>query len=215
MPPLVKKGDRRGKSVGWHNRGYLPHFEGAEFAQHITFHLADSLPKTALKRLEIELRAIPDEKRNAERRKRLEAWLGAGHGSCVLREPEIAAIVQNAFLYFDSQRYRLLAWTVMPNHAHVLLQPINDWSIAEIVAPWKKHTSQKIRDNGRARRLRIRVPIWHREYWDRYIRNEIHLRAAIEYIHSNPVKTGLVTKTDAWRWSSAFPGNLNLPLDAV
>ena len=26
--------------------------------------------------------------------------------------------------HFDGQRYRLLAWAVMPNHAHVLFQPI-------------------------------------------------------------------------------------------
>ncbi len=45
----------------------------------------------------------------AARRKRFEAMLDAGHGECLLRRPEIAAIVENALLYFDGARYRLHA----------------------------------------------------------------------------------------------------------
>jgi len=44
-------------------------------------------------------------------------------------------------LTFDSQRYRLLAWVVMPNHVHILFQPINRWTVAKIVAAWKKISS--------------------------------------------------------------------------
>ena len=29
--------------------------------------------------------------------------------------------------------------------------------------------------------------VWQREYWDRFIRDERHLRTAIDYIHQNPV----------------------------
>ncbi len=112
--------------VGWRSRGYLPHFESVEATQHVTFHLADSLPQTVLSRLEAELKTLPAEKRNVERRKRLDAWIDAGHGSCALRKPGIADMVQGSLLTFDSQRYRLLAWVVMPNHVHVLFQPMRD-----------------------------------------------------------------------------------------
>ncbi len=124
----------------WHSRGYLPHFESPYLPQHVTFHLADSLPKTVLQELEAELKTLPAEKRDVERRKRVEAWIDAGHGSCVLREPNIAEIVQRSLLTFDSARYRLLAWVIMPNHVHVLFQPINGWTVAKIVAAWKKFT---------------------------------------------------------------------------
>jgi hypothetical protein len=30
--------------LGWHSRGYLPHFDGGELAQFITFRLHDALP---------------------------------------------------------------------------------------------------------------------------------------------------------------------------
>ncbi len=115
----------------WHSRGYLPHFESSEATQHVTFHLADGLPQAVLVRWEAELKTLPAEKRDAERRKRVDAWMDAGHGSCVLRNPGIAGTVQESLLAFDSQRYRLLAWAVMPNHVHVLFQSMNGWTVAE------------------------------------------------------------------------------------
>jgi putative transposase len=206
-----------GDDPHWHSRGYLPHFESPQVIQHVTFHLADSLPKEVLEQLEDELRTVPVEKQRIERRIRIEAWMDAGHGSCALREPAIAAMVQNSLLFFDAQRYRLLAWVVMPNHVHVLFQPINGFTVAKIVASWKKFTARKICDfrratAGNANLRSANLPIgdinnpsnrvWHREYWDRFMRNEQHLQQAIEYIHQNPVKAGLATKAEDWPWSS-------------
>ncbi len=195
----------------WHSRGYLPHFDSPDATQHVTFHLADSLPQAVLPRLEAELKTLPTEKRDVERRKRIEALIDAGHGSCILRKPAIAEMVQRSLLSFDSQRYRLLAWVVMPNHVHALFQPMNGWTVAKIVASWKKFTARKICDNRRLSEGPCR-PTWHREYWDRYIRNQEHLEQAVEYIRSNPVKAGLVVTAESWPWSSAHPGNANLPI---
>jgi REP element-mobilizing transposase RayT len=197
----------------WHSRGYLPHFESAEKIQHVTFHLADSLPQTALLKLEAELKILLAEKQDVERRKRVEAWIDAGHGSCILQNPDIAAMVQGSLLAFDFERYRLFAWVVMPNHVHALFQPLNGWTVAKIVASWKKYTARKICDTKNANR-EIGVPgmVWHREYWDRFIRNQAHFEQAISYIHLNPVKAGLVAAAEQWRWSSAYPGNANLPI---
>ncbi len=205
----------------WHSRGYLPHFESSDAVQHLTFHLADSLPQSVLLRLESEIRCLPAENREVERRRRAEAWIDAGHGRCVLRTPSIADMVQGSLLSLDSQRYRLLAWVVMPNHVHALFEPMNGWTTAKIVASWKKFTARRICDflqedsdrqaaekKNANREIGVpRTPVWHREYWDRYIRNEGHLRRAVEYIHMNPVKAGLAASAESWRWSSAFPGN--------
>jgi len=201
----------------WHSRGYLPHFESSDVTQHVTFHLADSLPQTTLLQLESELKFLPIEKRATERRKQIDSWIDAGHGSCILRNPAIAEMVQASFLTFDSQRYRLLAWVVMPNHVHTLFQPMNGWTVAKIVAAWKKFTARRIRDAQRdsggstlgtpISRLAATTPVWHREYWDRYIRDETHFQRAVEYVHFNPVKANLVATPEEWPWSSAYPGN--------
>ena len=230
-------GDPRGNQ--WHSRGYLPHFDSAVAVQHVTFHLADSLPESVLERLEQEVRCLPSEKQDAERRKRLDAWIDAGHGSCIMREPPVARIVQSAFLFFDGQRYRLLAWVVMPNHVHVLFQPVNGWTVAKIVASWKKFTATKICSPGNAT-LRsgeneyanreigdpmgnpvgksgggIKSPVWHREYWDRFIRDCRHYEQAVEYIHQNPAKAGLTATAAEWPWSSASFSGMDSPGNAT
>ena len=187
----------------WHSRGYLPHFDSAAATQHVTFHLADSLPQTILARLKADMKIFPSKSRDAERRKRLEAWFDAGHGSCALGNPPIAKVVQDSLLFFDAHRYRLFAWVVMPNHVHVLFMPLNGWTVAKIVGSWKKFTGHKIRDSQRASGGARQGPVWHREYWDRYIRSERHFKRAIDYIHHNPVKAGLVARPEDWHWSSA------------
>jgi REP element-mobilizing transposase RayT len=196
----------------WHSRGYRPHFESSETTEHVTFHLEDSLPQTVLLQLEAELKTLPAGKQDVERRERVDAGIDAGHGSCGLRQPGIADMVQGSLLTFDSQRYRLLAWVVMPNHVHVLFQPINGWTVAKIVASWKKFAGRKICDPRRDSGEEPGAPIWHRAYWDRYICDQIHLLPVIKYIHRNPVKAGLLATAESWHWSSAYPGNANLPL---
>ncbi|HXC47745.1 MAG TPA: transposase [Candidatus Sulfotelmatobacter sp.] len=187
----------------------MPHFECNELPQHVTFHLADSLAKNALRKLESQLQFLPQKKRSVERRKRLEEWIDAGHGSCVLRRPEIATVTQASLLKFDAQRYRLLAWVVMPNHVHALFKPVCGWTVSQIVAAWKKFTARRICDWQKDLGEEFTRPVWHREYWDRYIRDQRHLAQTVEYIHLNPVKAGLVDAAENWVWSSAFQGNAN------
>jgi len=143
----LEPGDPSGDPSGaprWRSRGYLPHFESAEAIQHVTYHLADSLPTDVLARFEDELRAMPPERRLTDKRQRIEAWLDAGHGCCVLREPTVAETVQSSFLHFDGERYRLFAWVVMPNHVHALFQPVGGWTMAKIVTSWKSFTGRRI-----------------------------------------------------------------------
>lgn len=200
---------------GWHSRRYMPHFDSDQLVQHVTFHLADSFPASALERIERELDLTDPNKRDTEKRKRLEALLDAGHGDCALGVLAIARLMQDSLLAFDGARYRLIAWVVMPNHVHALFQTIAPWKMGKIVASWKAFTGRRIEEMTRATRANAEstTQVWHREYWDRFIRDETHLAAAIRYIHNNPVKAGLVANAADWRWSSAWgapPGNASL-----
>ena len=47
------------------------------------------------------------------------------------------------------------------------------------------------------------IRVWMREYWDRYIRDDRHFAATVDYIHQNPVKAGLTRRSEDWPWSSA------------
>lgn len=107
----------------WHSRGYLPHFEGGELAQFITFRLHDALPQSLLVRWRDELKGEKAGFAESIMRRRVKAYLDQGHGNCYLGDSRVAAIVEGALLYHDETKYRLAAWAIMPNHVHLLCRP--------------------------------------------------------------------------------------------
>ena len=86
----------------WRSRGYLPHFDGGDWLEFVTFRLDDALPQDVLS----------DEAGVAE----VEGALDEGVGACHLRNHRVAEIVERALLHFHGVRYGLRAWVVMPNH---------------------------------------------------------------------------------------------------
>ncbi len=185
--------------TGWHSRGYLPHFDGGEIAQTVTFRLFDSMPQTVLEQWKEELAQLPPETFDRERRKRIDAYLDRGYGSCYLREGRIAEIAQNALLHFEGERYALHAWVVMPNHLHVLFTPKAGWEMSQITQAWKSFTAHECN-----KMLQRTGEFWQREPFDRFIRDETHFATAIAYIENNPVKAGLCERAEDWQWSSAY-----------
>lgn len=186
----------------WYSRGYLPHRNERHLLQFITYRLADSLPQEKLLLLENELGNLPTDIRETNKRQKIEHWLDVGMGCCALRHPAVASYVQNSFLHFHGKRYTLHAWCIMPNHVHVLIQPLVD--LALIVQGWKSFTARWVL--ARNLELNLGVPgktLWMREYWDRYIRDENHYHRTVNYIHQNPVIAGLCDTMEAWPWSSA------------
>jgi putative transposase len=185
IAPLEWRGPMSPK--GWHSRGYLPHFDSPETLQFVTFRLFDSLPAHVLEQLSLVAG-------DAER----DSFLDQGSGNCWLRQPEIARIVEEALLHFDGERYRLIAWTVMPNHVHVLIEPLAEHRLGDIVSSWKRFSARSAN-----RALGRSGPFWLDDYWDTYIRNERHLESTVAYIENNPVKAGLVKEPEDWLWGHA------------
>jgi hypothetical protein len=118
--------------LGWHERGYLPHFDAPNVTQFVTFMLHDAFPVTRRREWESALHE-PDE---SARRRQLEAWLDRGHGECWLRQPPIADLVENRLREHDGANYRLQAWCVMPNHVHLV---VDVWQtpLSQLLKLWK------------------------------------------------------------------------------
>ena len=164
----------------------------------VTFRLAGALPRQVLAELERELQSAPEQTAEAERRRKIEAWLDAEITEQWLAQPSVAHMVEKALLHFDGERYRLAAWVLMPNHAHVLLMPLPPNDLSRILHSWKSFTSHRAnRTLGRS------GAFWAPDYYDRLVRNDEHFAAAVSYIESNPVKAGLCADAAGWRWSSA------------
>ena len=193
---------------GWHSRGYLPHLDVSGLIQHITFHLADSLPASALDRLQSELESMPEAQRTTAHRRRMHELLDAGRGCCVLMTEDCAELVEQSLFHGDGERYRLLCWVVMPNHVHVLVETQAGWPVGKLVQSWKRHTSRHIR----TAKSMPAPALWQRDYWDRFIRNDDHLAITRSYIEQNPVKAGLVSEASRWPWGSARFSVLSTPV---
>ena len=121
-----------------------------------------------------------------------------GHGACHLADPRIATVIENALLYFDNQRYRLIAWVIMPNHVHTIIEVYEGFSLVKIIHSWKSYSASIA--NGI---LGLEGIFWQPEYFDRFMRNADHLENAVNYIHANPIKAGLVENQEDWPFSSA------------
>ena len=103
---------------GWYVSKQLPHFDSPGSRQFITYRLADALPAARRREWEAFL-ALEDDQ---EKQRKIEAYLDRGCGECHLRDPRIANLVQENFWHHDGLKYKLLAWVIMPNHVHVLVE---------------------------------------------------------------------------------------------
>ncbi|MCI0478916.1 transposase, partial [Candidatus Uhrbacteria bacterium] len=204
--------------------GNLPHWRQEGVTYFVTFRLADSLPQAKLKQWSEEreqwMAAHPEPHDEQTRRQyyllfpeRLQNWLDAGHGSCVLAVPAIKRIVEDALGHFDGDRYRLIESVVMPNHVHALVAPIGEQSLSEILHSWKSFTALEIVKVDAASRLVATRPrprrngsstlvnrVWQQESFDHIVRNAAQLERIRQYIRDNPKKVDeasrLVGKVD-------------------
>ncbi len=187
-------------NFGWYDRGYIPHFDGGEIPQFLTFRLYDSLPQDVIAKWRLET-ADSGEKGEIIFRKNVERYLDAGYGQCFLKNPAVAELVENSLLFHHGSKYGLVSWVVMPNHIHFLATPFEGVELAEIAHSIKSYTAHE------ANKILGRTgQFWQHEPFDRYIRNQRHYLNVIDYIENNPVKAGLCGNRSEWRYSSAYAG---------
>ncbi len=90
-----------------------------------------------------------------------------------------------------------LAWCLMSNHAHFVVVPQQQRSLAGAFAEAHRRYTRMVnfREGWRGH-------LW-QERFHSYPMNERHLLAAVRYVEMNPVRAGLVERPEDWEWSSA------------
>jgi len=187
----------------------LPHWtkDGVTYA--ITFRLIDSLPQHVLKQWIAERDELTLTDEEAERdltdhevkcltelhSQRVQDYLDAGHGQCWLRRDDIAEVISKALSHQNGQLYDLVAWTIMPNHVHVVFTPKPGADLPQIMHGLKSFTAHE--SNKVLQRL---GPFWQAEYYDHLVRDEEDLTRCVDYCWNNPDEAGL----DDWRWKWRF-----------
>ncbi|HLP00053.1 MAG TPA: transposase [Fimbriimonas sp.] len=178
----------------------LPHWTAERGIYHVTFRLADSLPSTVLQSFMTErddlLRQKNLSKDDYDRlqylaSERIEEYLDSGAGECFMKQPPIAEIVSSAVQHFDGDRYRLHAWCVMPNHVHLVLEPLGKEELSKTIHSIKSFTANKVNQA-----LCRKGAVWQPEYYDHLIRNEAAYHRVVDYVLKNPSKANL----REWQW---------------
>lgn len=179
------------------NERNLPHWTQEGVAYFVTFRLADSIPKEKLIQWtndrEIWLKEHSEPYSDGDKlefhqlfSEKIQNWLDAGMGACILKKPELAQLVAGALSRFDGERYLLGEWVVMPNHVHVLVTPKDGHELTDILHSWKSFTAHEI-----CMQIGMEGQVWQHESYDHIIRSPEQLWHFENYIHENPLKAGI------------------------
>jgi REP element-mobilizing transposase RayT len=113
------------------------------------------------------------------------------------------SIVKNHILEGNDKFYKLISFVIMPNHVHIILKPIKEFKLQNIMKGIKGVSAHKINQHRKANYDAYKsINIWQDESYDRIIRNEIELQQKLEYIFFNPSKNGYTN--DPWNYSGYF-----------
>jgi len=105
-------------------------------------------------------------------------------------------IVSDACMFQHPDKAVVHIATVMPDHVHMLVRPVNGADLSHVLHSIKSFTSHQINAvRGTTGRL------WQRESYDRIMRSEDEATEAIAYIEMNPVRAGLVVRPGQYRWT--------------
>jgi len=111
-------------------------------------------------------------------------------------------------------RYRILAYTVMPNHMHAVLWPLDGTPMGRVIGELKALTTKEVLEswdkdgNPDSNHLfvnrggKTHKSLWIPRCFDHNCRTIETVREKIEYCHMNPVRAGLVASPEEWQWSS-------------
>jgi len=122
-------------------------------------------------------------------------------GSCILKNPEAANLVQDSLTFFEGERYFLSAWCIMPNHVHIVASPLGEYQLSNILHSWKSYSAHQIN-----KKLNMKGPVWERESFNHLIRSANALGQFISYTINNPVVAGFCLKPEDWPFSSRGVG---------
>jgi putative transposase len=208
-------------------RRNLPHWQPEESTFFITFRLAHSLPQQVVLELrneeEQERRAICAASNGQQQRLELsnsakrffgkyDSWLD----QCLkesphwLAEEEVARQLMQEIHRLDKQRFDLIAFCIMPNHVHLLIDTAGFKRVSSNSTIGTTHryplTDNLLLIKGRSARscnqiLNRTGEFWHHESYDHVVRDEQEIERIFRYVIYNPIKGQLVSAWEDWPYT--------------
>ena len=194
----------------------LPHYQPKDGTFFITLRLAFDIPEKyllALNHYRETLRNNYAKSENASLAKEIikkkafayedELFDKCGNGIILTNNPA-AGIITDKLLEMNEDFFYLYAFTIMPNHLHMLIRPLerdgSQVGMSNIIKTFKGSTARMIN-----LALERQGQLWFREYHDHWIRSQQELVNVIDYIRNNPVQAGLAKDARYWQWTWLNP----------
>jgi type I restriction enzyme R subunit len=116
--------------------------------------------------------------------KLFQAWdeeLDGLHGTCCLRDRRCSKIVSDGLLRFDKDRYLMAAYSIMPNHVHLLAAFESEGKMVAQGADWRRYFAREINTL-----LRRSGHLWQQDQFDHLVRSPESFERIRRYILENP-----------------------------
>ena len=229
--PLDEAAEAKGFR-GWHQRGYLPHYDAPGVTQIITLRLADSLPASRRAEWEHLLRIENGREGLSAGAPTCRRLIASNHAQS--RSQTVAPLASTGGREAGREHRRRLesyldrglgeCWLRQPAIAELTEGALRFFDgeryrlAAWVVMPNHLHVLVEIWDvpmgelikswkdfvcKKANKLLQRQGAFWEREYLDTVIENEEHRQTAVRYIENNPTKARLVLDPKEWPWSSA------------
>lgn len=115
-------------------------------------------------------------------------------GTTNLIRPESAKPILSATEHYHvSGRWHIRILLLMPDHLHALAAFPSIEEMRNVWRDWKRFTAKVARVE------------WQRDFFEHRLRNEESWEEKAAYIRANPVRKGLVTRPEDWRWVYPAP----------
>ena len=178
----------------------LPHIQPKDGVFFITYRLKGSLPKKILEEYLLEYERLSLDSKTKKNASLLfiemaDKYLDSSKRIDYLKNPSIAKIVKDSLHFFDSKYFKLIAYCIMSNHVHVIVDQngFEDIALSEVFGRIKSFSANTCNNF-----LGKTGSFWSSEIYDHLLQNRNDLDYYIKYTLQNPVAAGIVDKWDKW-----------------
>ena len=184
-------------------RRNLPHIQPDDGLFAITYRIKGTIPKSIIDFYDVEYEKAIIKSKEEIIAKQLffditDSYLDSGESHNYLLKGNISQIVVDSLKYYEGKYYKLIAYCIMSNHVHVIIdkQGFESASLTSIFGSIKGYSAYLIN-----RELRRDGHFWSAEIYDHIIKSEGELESQIKYVINNPVKAGLVNHWRNWNFT--------------
>jgi putative transposase len=115
-------------------------------------------------------------------------------------------LMQKISKYAELHAINIMAYCLMPNHFHLLLDAINNAQdislfMKKIQLSYAKYYNLRYQHSGH---------VFQGAYREKVIKDDVQLEQTKIYILNNPVRKGYVKKADQWRYSFSAKNDISL-----